>query len=111
MGRDLTSLRCTFNGKPLLVLTSHLESEKQNSDERKAQFSQVGEPTKPFRGVACVAGATMHAVDHHHNDRAVVTTVYSVCREGGRYKDNGHGTACSGAYFCYKTVAPVSEKR
>lgn len=84
MGRDLTSLRCTFNGKPLLVLTSHFESEKQNSDERKAQFSQVGEPTKPFRGVACVVGATMRAVDHH-NGRAVVTTVIAcVEREGER---------------------------
>lgn len=43
MGRDLTTARCTFNGKPLLLITSHLESEKTSSAERKAQFSQVGE--------------------------------------------------------------------
>lgn len=41
MGRDLTSLRCTFNGAPLLVMTSHLESEKDSSEERKDQFSKV----------------------------------------------------------------------
>ena len=41
MGRDLTSIRCKFNGKPVLIMTSHLESEKHSSDERKAQFNQV----------------------------------------------------------------------
>ena len=41
MGRDLTSIWCKFNGKPVLIMTTHLESEKQSSDERKAQFNQV----------------------------------------------------------------------
>ena len=41
MGRDLATIRATFNGKPMLIMTSHLESEKQSSDERKAQFHQV----------------------------------------------------------------------
>lgn len=41
MGRDLATIRATFNGKPILIMTSHLESEKQSSNERKAQFNQV----------------------------------------------------------------------
>lgn len=41
MGRDLATVRATFNGKPILIMTSHLESEKQSSDERKAQFNEV----------------------------------------------------------------------
>lgn len=41
MGRDLSTVRATFNGKPMLLMTSHLESEKQSSEERKAQFNQV----------------------------------------------------------------------
>lgn len=41
MGRDLATIRATFNGKPIMIMTSHLESEKQSSDERKAQFNQV----------------------------------------------------------------------
>lgn len=41
MGRDLASIRATFNGKPILIMTSHLESEKQSSNERKSQFKQV----------------------------------------------------------------------
>lgn len=41
MGRDLSTLRCTFNGTPLLLLNSHLESEKSGGDERKRQFSKV----------------------------------------------------------------------
>ena len=42
MERDLTSLWCNFNGTPVLIMTAHLESEKQSSDERKGQFNQVG---------------------------------------------------------------------
>lgn len=42
MGRDLTSIRCTVNGESVLIMTSHMESEKQGSSERKAQFQQVG---------------------------------------------------------------------
>lgn len=41
MGRDLATIRATFNGKPILIMTSHLESEKQSADERKAQFNKV----------------------------------------------------------------------
>lgn len=41
MGRDLATIRATFNEKPIMIMTSHLESEKQSSDERKAQFNQV----------------------------------------------------------------------
>lgn len=41
MGRDLTKVSCRFNGKPLLIMTAHLESEKDSSKERKAQFHQV----------------------------------------------------------------------
>lgn len=41
MERDLTSLWCKFNGTPVLIMTSHLESEKHSSDERKGQFNQV----------------------------------------------------------------------
>eukprot|EP00904_Undaria_pinnatifida_P008750 jgi/Undpi1/5004/HiC_scaffold_19.g08356.m1 len=59
MGRDLTSIRCKFNGKPLLIMTSHLESEKQSSGERKAQFNQVLRKLLSFReGPAVFAGDT-----------------------------------------------------
>lgn len=44
MGRDLATIRATFNEKPIMIMTSHLESEKQSSDERKAQFNQVRSP-------------------------------------------------------------------
>lgn len=55
MGRDLTKVSCTFNGKPLLVMTAHLESEKNSSKERKAQFHQVRVRTP------CTQGYTKYA--------------------------------------------------
>ncbi|CAM9604760.1 unnamed protein product, partial [Ectocarpus fasciculatus] len=50
MGRDLSTVRATFNGKPMLLMTSHLESEKQSSEERKSQFNQVLKQLLAFRG-------------------------------------------------------------
>ncbi|CAM9429125.1 unnamed protein product [Sphacelaria rigidula] len=59
MGRDLTSVRCTFNRTPLLVMTSHLESEKDSSEERKDQFSQAMRALLEFdEGPAIFAGDT-----------------------------------------------------
>ncbi|CAN0008927.1 unnamed protein product [Ectocarpus sp. 4 AP-2014] len=59
MGRDLSTVRATFNGKPMLLMTSHLESEKQSSKERKAQFNQVLKQLLAFRGgPAIFAGDT-----------------------------------------------------
>ncbi|CAN0363721.1 unnamed protein product [Ectocarpus sp. 12 AP-2014] len=59
MGRDLSTVRATFNGKPMLLMTSHLESEKQSSEERKAQFNQVLKQLLAFRGgPAIFAGDT-----------------------------------------------------
>eukprot|EP00903_Cladosiphon_okamuranus_P013082 g12203.t1 len=59
MGRDLASIRATFNGKPFLIMTSHLESEKQSSNERKAQFNKALRQLLGFRdGPAIFAGDT-----------------------------------------------------
>ncbi|CAN0408433.1 unnamed protein product [Pylaiella littoralis] len=49
MGRDLASIRATFNGKPILIMTSHLET----------QFNQVLQRLLGFReGAAIFAGDT-----------------------------------------------------
>ncbi|CAM9457247.1 unnamed protein product [Scytosiphon promiscuus] len=59
MGRDLATVRAVFNGKPILIATSHLESEKQGSDERKAQFNRVLRRLLAFsEGPAIFAGDT-----------------------------------------------------
>eukprot|EP00752_Nemacystus_decipiens_P005954 g5377.t1 len=59
MGRDLTTIRATFNEKPIMIMTSHFESEKQSSDERKAQFNQALRQLLGFReGPAVFAGDT-----------------------------------------------------
>ncbi|CAM9355971.1 unnamed protein product, partial [Hapterophycus canaliculatus] len=76
MGRDLLTVRAVFNGKPILIATSHLESEKQSSNERKAQFNQVLRQLLAFRGgPAIFAGDT--------NLREVEVKQEKLAREAG----------------------------
>lgn len=41
MGRKICAANIKYNNQPLLVMTSHLESEKPNSTERKSQFKTL----------------------------------------------------------------------
>ncbi|TKR93253.1 hypothetical protein L596_007746 [Steinernema carpocapsae] len=49
MGRGLQIVECSYKGLPLKIVNCHLESMREFSDQRKAQFKELMEALKTFK--------------------------------------------------------------